>query len=114
MRIAEVIGKVTLNQCLPAFEGALLPLVVPLGLVQLQKGAQLQEGAQLREDAAWDAETLVVYDQLGAGQQSRIALSEGGEAAQPFLPELKPVDAYNAAILDVLDIEEAINDGKRT
>jgi ethanolamine utilization protein EutN len=108
MRIAEVIGKVTLNQCLPAFEGALLPLVVPLGL------AQLQQGAQLREGAAWDAETLVVYDQLGAGQPGRIALSEGGEAAQPFLPELKPVDAYNAAILDRLDLEEAINDGQRT
>jgi ethanolamine utilization protein EutN len=93
MRIAEVIGKVTLSQCLPHFEGALLPLVVPLGLAQLQ------------EDAVWDAESLVVYDQLGAGPQDRIAMSEGGEAAQPFLPELKPVDAYNAAILDVLDIE---------
>jgi hypothetical protein len=31
-------------------------------------------------------------------------LSEGPEAAQPFLPELKPVDAYNAGILDHLDI----------
>ena len=108
MRIAQVIGKVTLNQCLPAFEGALLPLVVPLG------PAQLQPGAQLWEEGACDAETLVAYDQLGAGQPGRIALSEGGEAARPFLPELKPVDAYNAAILDVLDMEEAKNDGKRT
>jgi hypothetical protein len=33
-----------------------------------------------------------------------VALSEGGEAAQPFRPELKPVDAYNAAILDELDV----------
>lgn len=99
MRIAEVIGKVTLSQCLPAFTGARLPMVVPLGLAQLQQGA------------AWDGETLVVFDQLGAGQANRIALSEGGEAAQPFLPELKPVDAYNAAILDTLDIEEAKGNG---
>jgi len=94
MRIAEVIGKVTLSQCLPAFNGALLPLVVPLGT------------AQLEEDASLEAELLVVYDQLGAGRRSRIALSEGGEAAQPFLPELKPVDAYNAAILDKIETGE--------
>jgi len=74
MRIAEVIGKVTLSQCLPPFEGALLPLVVPLGL------------AQLREDAAWDAESLVVYDPLGAGPQDRIALSEGGRRPSRFCP----------------------------
>ncbi len=29
-----------------------------------------------------------------------IAISEGGEAAQPFYPAQKPVDAYNAALLD--------------
>ena len=47
---------------------------------------------------------LVVYDELGAGNENYIALSEGGEAAQPFYPEMKPVDAYNAAILDTVDI----------
>ena len=41
-----------------------------------------------------------MYDDLGAGIGSRIAISEGGEAAQPFHPECKPIDAYNAAILD--------------
>ncbi len=46
------------------------------------------------------AEALVVYDELGAGVGSRIAVSEGGEAAQPFQPDMKPIDAYNAAILD--------------
>jgi ethanolamine utilization protein EutN len=33
-----------------------------------------------------------------------VALSESTEAAAPFFPELKPVDAYNAAILDHLTI----------
>jgi hypothetical protein len=33
-----------------------------------------------------------------------IAISEGAEAAQPFRPELKPVDAYCAAILDSVDL----------
>ena len=50
------------------------------------------------------ADPLVVYDELGAGIGSRIALSESREAAAPFYPESKPVDAYNAAILDELNI----------
>ena len=49
-------------------------------------------------------EELVVYDELGAGQGSLIAISEGGEAAQPFYPNMKPVDAYNGAILDSVDV----------
>ncbi|HEX4149657.1 MAG TPA: EutN/CcmL family microcompartment protein, partial [Pirellulales bacterium] len=57
------------------------------------------------------AEELVVYDQLGAGVGSRIAVSEGGEAAQPFHPDMKPIDAYNAAILDSIQIKIKINRG---
>ena len=46
-----------------------------------------------------------MLDELGAGIGSRIAISEGREAAMPFHPEIKPVDAYNAAILDRLEYE---------
>ena len=41
-----------------------------------------------------------MFDELGAGVGSRIAISEGREAAMPFYPDVKPIDAYNAAILD--------------
>lgn len=92
MRIAEVIGTVTLNRCHPSFVGARLRLAVPLSL------------ANLADDAPLTVEELVVWDQLGAGIGSRVALSEGAEAAQPFRPELKPVDAFAAAILDQIDI----------
>ena len=51
-----------------------------------------------------DGEDLVIYDDLGAGAGSRIGFSEGAEAAQPFQPEKKPVDAYCACILDKLAI----------
>jgi ethanolamine utilization protein EutN len=88
MRIATVIGTVTLNRCHPAFEKARLKWVVPLSLDNLAGSAEPS------------AEPLVVWDEWGAGIGSRIALSEGPEAAQPFRPEVKPVDAYNAAILD--------------
>ena len=93
MRIAKVIGNVTLSRSLASFEGAILPLVVP------------QSSANLIGKDDQEAESIVVYDELCAGAQSLIAMSEGVEAAQPFRPEIKPVDAYNAAILDHVEIE---------
>ena len=92
MRIAEIIGTVTLSQSLPEFEGASLRLACPLNIDELSK------------QPSPSADPLVVYDELGANEGTKIALSEGGEAAQPFRPELKPVDAYNAAIIDELSL----------
>ena len=48
--------------------------------------------------AAPDGEDVVIFDNLGAGVGARIGFSEGGEAAAPFHPEKKPVDAYCACI----------------
>lgn len=93
MRIGEVIGTVTLNRSHPSLVGARLKLTVPLSLANLTGAAPIA------------GEELVVYDELGAGIGSRIAISEGGEAAQPFYPNMKPVDAYNAAILDQIFID---------
>jgi len=55
--------------------------------------------------SAEPAEEVVAFDALGAGPGSRIAISEGREAAMPFHPEVKPLDVYNAAILDTLIVE---------
>ncbi|MGD9723969.1 MAG: EutN/CcmL family microcompartment protein [Pirellulales bacterium] len=93
MRIAEVIGTVTLNRAHPSLAGASLRLGVPMS----------QD--DLRGRTTPTAETLVVYDVLGAGVGAHIAVSEGREAAQPFHPATKPVDAYNAAILDSVQLE---------
>jgi len=60
----------------------------------------------LLQNAEPKSDALVVYDDLGAGVGSRIAFSEGGEAAQPFEPAMKPVDAYNAAILESIDVRK--------
>ena len=59
------------------------------------------------------ADTLVVYDELGAGSGAQIAVSEGGEAAQPFGDDVKPVDAYNAAILDSIHLAALIQSDKQ-
>ena len=93
MRIAKVIGTVTLNRCHPTFDGATLKLAVPLKL------------DDLTQEELPDDDSLVVWDEFGAGIGSRIMLSEGGEAAQPFKPNWKPVDAYNAGLLDEIDID---------
>jgi ethanolamine utilization protein EutN len=46
----------------------------------------------------------VAWDDLGAGDGQLVAFSEGGEAAQPFRPLDKPVDAFIAALIDQLDL----------
>ena len=92
MRIGEVIGNVTLSRWHPSLSGAAFRLAIPLTLDELAR------------DAHGAGEPIVVYDDLGAGNGCRIAISEGGEAAQPFRPHDKPIDAYNAAILDTLDV----------
>ena len=99
MRIAEIVGNVTLNRCHPSFRGANLKLAIPL------------MAKDLIQDEPAAADTLVVWDELGAGPGSHIALSEGPEAAQPFRPEIKPVDAYAAAILDNVNIDESLIKG---
>ena len=92
MRIAKVIGTVTLNRSLPSFQGGRLKIVIPQTLADFS-------------DEQPHEEFLVAWDDMGTGNGDFIALSEGGEAAQPFRPELKPVDAYAAAILDTIDID---------
>ena len=94
MRIAEIVGTLTLNRSHPSFAGARLRLAIPLTL------------DELRSNSPARGEALVVYDELGAGLGSRIALSESRDAAAPFYPEMKPVDAYNAAILDHVSIDK--------
>ncbi len=94
MRIAEVIGRVTLNRCHPSLRGAMWKLVAPLD----HKG--------LQGDAAGRGEPFVVYDELGSSEGHKIGVSEGAEAAAPFHPNEKPIDAYNAAILEYIEVDQ--------
>jgi len=93
MRIAEVIGKVTLSKWHPSLEGA----AWKLGVVLSQ--------SDIKRKKSGKGEWLVIYDELGAGEKDRIAVSDGAEASAPFYPDQKPIDAYNAAILDVIEVE---------
>lgn len=93
MRIGTIIGTVTLNRSHPSLKAASYRLAVPLSL------------ANLSGDYSEIAEEFVVIDELGAAIGNQVAISEGAEAAQPFRPEIKPVDAYNAAILDNIELK---------
>jgi len=92
MRIAKVIGTVTLSRWHPSLSGSRWILGVPYSLKALRSGGEP------------DGEDLVIFDNLGAGFGHQIGFSEGGEAAAPFVPEKKPVDAFCACIIDQLNL----------
>ena len=92
MRIAEVIGTVTLSRLHPLLQGYRWVIGVPFSLDALRCGEP-------------DGEDFVILDELGAGMGQRIGVSEGAEAAQPFYPVKKPVDAYCACVLDTVVVK---------
>jgi ethanolamine utilization protein EutN len=94
MRIAKVIGTVTLSRCHPSLMAARWVISVPYSL------------KTLREQTQPDGEDIVIYDNLGAGNGQLIGFSEGGEAAVPFLPDKKPVDAFCGCILDHVSVND--------
>ena len=92
MRIAEVIGRVTLTRVHPALQGGRIVIALPL------------PRAALAGDSPARGEEVVAWDDLGASPGATVALSEGAEAANPFLPIKRPVDAYVAALIDRINL----------
>jgi len=93
MRIAQVIGSITLSKPHPSLAGGRLLIAVP---------ASLRALAHNRHS---DGEEIIVWDDLGAGPGCWIGVSEGVEATMPFRPERKPLDAYSACLLDDLYLD---------
>jgi microcompartment protein CcmK/EutM len=99
MRIGKVVGTVTLARFHPSLTNHRLRIVIPLDLRQLAAGLQVDPWSGDPDDV------VVAWDHCAAGLSSVVALAEGPEAAQPFLPELKPIDAGIAALLDQVEID---------
>lgn len=93
MRIGKVIGTLTLSKSHESLRGSSWRIVTPMS------------ESNLRNNTDSNAEELIVYDDLSAGNGELIAFTEGAEAAKPFYPSHKPVDAFNAAILDKVDLQ---------
>ncbi len=98
MRIARIIGNVTLGRRLDEFPAGRLLLAEALD------GAAIETIAQEGRRATPMPESLVIYDELGAGVGQLVGVSEGAEATMPFRPRRCAVDAYCAAILDHVQI----------
>ena len=88
MRIAEVIGRVTLAQALPSLKGARFVVALPLPRSAIENGSTER------------GEEVIAYDDLGASPRGWVGLSEGREAANPFGTTKTPVDAYCACLID--------------
>jgi len=93
MRVGKVIGRITVQPIYSTLIGGRFLLV------------EVQDRFSLAGKPRKSTESLVVYDEWGAGEGDLIVFTESREAAMPFYPEKRvPLDAYNAAILDVAQI----------
>ena len=95
MRIGQVIGKVTMNVAPSSFKGARWLVVNPLVAEQLNTACEIEPGMT-------DLPSLVVYDDLGAGETDIVGFVECAEATAPFEGPT-PVDAITVAIFDEID-----------
>jgi ethanolamine utilization protein EutN len=92
MRIAEVIGRVTLSRQHPSLRAGRYLITLPIPKEALIEGSNSR------------GEEVVVFDNLGAGPGALIGLSEGREAANPFGKTRVPIDAYCACLIDQIDV----------
>ena len=95
MRIGQVIGKVTMGAQDPALRATRWLLVNPL------EGEQLNTACDI-EPRMTSLPSLVVYDDLGAGETDIVGFVEGAEATAPFKAPT-PIDAITVAIFDWIE-----------
>lgn len=86
MRIADVIGRVTLSVRHHSLRGERLLVVLPWSA---------KTGATGKDHDY----SIVAYDELGAGVGQLVTIAESTEATRPF-ERPTPCDAYVAAIVD--------------
>ena len=101
MRIAKVIGKVTMNLSMSE--------VVPGSFLIVRT---FNRGSLVGANEGND-ETVVMYDCLGAGIGEMVGLVEGREATAPFWPTKVPYDAYNACILATVNFRPVLRVGDK-
>lgn len=94
MRFGKVIGHVVLSTRCSSLEGGRWLVVSPM----MKEQIAAPDGQDLSDEPS-----AVVYDELGGRVGDVIGFTEGGEATWPF-DKPKPVDAYNALIVDRVNI----------
>ena len=94
MRIGQVIGKINVHTDEPSLVGARWLLVNPVDTADLN--TCIANPPKLTKQP-----TLVIYDDMGAGEGDIIGFVEGAEATAPF-DDPTPIDAISLAIFDTL------------
>tara|TARA_R110002049_G_scaffold4601_5_gene32652 strand:- start:910805 stop:911086 length:282 start_codon:yes stop_codon:yes gene_type:complete len=92
MKLARTIGTVTLSRSHPAMEAAKLRLV------------EVVDSIDRVSEQPLGGDSIVAWDLCGSGIGDLVALAEGPESAEPFRPDIKPLDASIVALLDDIDL----------
>ena len=93
MKLARTIGTVTLSRFHPSMKASQLRCV------------EIIDDIERLEEQPLGGDTIVAWDLCGTGIGDLVALAEGPESAQPFRPEVKPLDASIVALLDDVDFK---------
>lgn len=88
MKLARTIGTVTLSRFHPSMKASKLRCV------------EVVDAIEDIDKQPLGGDTIVAWDLCGSGIGDLVALAEGPESAQPFYPEVKPLDASIVALLD--------------
>jgi microcompartment protein CcmK/EutM len=94
MRIAQVIGRVTLSHQDPSYKGGRWLICNPLAAREFNTACSTPP-------AISSESSLVTYDSLGADDGAIVGIVEGAEATAPFDYDI-PIDAITVAIFDSL------------
>ena len=94
MRIAQVIGRVTLSHHDPSYKGGRWLICNPLATRDFNTACSTAP-------AISNESSFVSYDSLGADDGAIVGIVEGAEATAPFDHDI-PIDAITVAIFDSL------------
>ena len=94
MRVAQVIGRATVNHIDPSLEGGRWLLCNPVDKEHYNTACS-------KNPPISSQPTLVAYDKLGASDGAIVGIVEGAEATAPFEGWV-PLDAITVAIFDSL------------
>lgn len=93
MKLARTIGTVTLSRFHPSMKAAKLRCV------------EVVDAIERLDIQPLGGDTIVAWDLCGSGLGDLVALAEGPESAQPFHPDIKPLDASIVALLDDVSLD---------
>jgi ethanolamine utilization protein EutN len=90
-------GKLTMSKKLPEMKPGSWLICEALDEAALESPLDFKRQSPM-------GQSLVIFDQLGAGEGDLVAFTEGPEAANPFWPDKLPLAAATTALIDQLTV----------